>query len=523
VAITEQEKQEIIDAVLAAIRLTEAETKPVKIKILTYNTSQMSQYQNDIIEAGRCVFAVDSKVFYIGDGVTQLKNLTAQNDLSVLLALATAKNTPVSADLWGFVDSVTGKLRKISYQNFLAALKTYFDTLYAEGGTETATTMGALINNATSKNPPIDADVWVIRDSVSGLLQKVSGTNLKAYLKAYFDNAYVALAVGYSLLQDTVKTGYDNHLSNTTDAHGFLATIRGGVGVAGDDLKKLYDLIISIGQLVGDFDASSGALPTTGTGLSEAIDKGDYWHITVAGTLPSGLTPSQAVVAGDVLVARIANATVGADFYIIQNTTAQATASVLGIMKLYTDLTASNTDGSVTQAAINTALGFKQAVINSAAAFLDSLTAKTTPVDADVFLLGDSADSWFSKKLTFANLRAFLASSVDTLTNKRITNRVGSTTSSATPTINTDNVDVYKLTAQAADITSFTTNLSGTPTDWQLLIISITGTAARAITWGASFESSTITLPTTTVTTATLDVTLRWNAATSKWRCVGVA
>jgi hypothetical protein len=111
----------------------------------------------------------------------------------------------------------------------------------------------------------------------------------------------------------------------------------------------------------------------------------------------------------------------------------------------------------------------------------------------------------------------------NTLTNKRITARTGTTTSSATPTINTDNVDFYSLTAQSVDITSFTTNLSGTPTDGQTLWIAITGTAARAITWGASFESSTITLPTTTVTTNRLDVAFIWNEATSVWRCVGVA
>ena len=110
-----------------------------------------------------------------------------------------------------------------------------------------------------------------------------------------------------------------------------------------------------------------------------------------------------------------------------------------------------------------------------------------------------------------------------TLTNKRITPRVSTTTSSATPTINTDNVDMYGLTAQAVDITSFTTNLSGTPTDGQKLWIYIVGTAARAITWGASFESSTATLPTTTVTTNRLDVGFCWNAATSKWRCVAVS
>jgi hypothetical protein len=110
-----------------------------------------------------------------------------------------------------------------------------------------------------------------------------------------------------------------------------------------------------------------------------------------------------------------------------------------------------------------------------------------------------------------------------TFTNKRITPRVGSAASSATPTINTDDVDYYGLTAQAADITSFTTNLSGTPTDGQKLWIYIVGTAARAIAWGASFEASTAALPTTTVSTDRLDVGFVWNAATSKWRCVAVA
>jgi hypothetical protein len=108
----------------------------------------------------------------------------------------------------------------------------------------------------------------------------------------------------------------------------------------------------------------------------------------------------------------------------------------------------------------------------------------------------------------------------ETLTNKRITLRTGTATSSATPTINTDNVDRYDLTAQAEAITSFTTNLSGTPTNGQALWISVKGTAARAITWGASFESGAATLPTTTVTTDRLDVLFVWNAVTSKWRCV---
>ena len=109
-----------------------------------------------------------------------------------------------------------------------------------------------------------------------------------------------------------------------------------------------------------------------------------------------------------------------------------------------------------------------------------------------------------------------------TLTNKRITKRTGTTTSSATPTINTDNVDFYSLTAQAEDITSFTTNLSGTPTEAQTLWIAVTGTAARALSFGASFEASTVALPTTTVTTARLDMGFVWNSISGKWRVVAV-
>lgn len=114
-------------------------------------------------------------------------------------------------------------------------------------------------------------------------------------------------------------------------------------------------------------------------------------------------------------------------------------------------------------------------------------------------------------------------SDTQTLTNKRVTPRVSTAISSATPTINTDNVDIYGLTAQAVNITSFTTNLTGTPTDGQKLWVYIVGTAARSITWGASFESSTATLPTTTVTTNRLDIGFVWNAVTNKWRCVGSA
>ena len=115
-------------------------------------------------------------------------------------------------------------------------------------------------------------------------------------------------------------------------------------------------------------------------------------------------------------------------------------------------------------------------------------------------------------------------SGTQTLTNKWVQQRVlASTANSATPTLNTDNYDMMVITGQSATITSFTTNLTGTPVNGQKLWIAITGTGSIGITWGASFESSTVTLPSTTSGTARLDIGFVWNVATSKWRCLAVA
>jgi hypothetical protein len=111
-----------------------------------------------------------------------------------------------------------------------------------------------------------------------------------------------------------------------------------------------------------------------------------------------------------------------------------------------------------------------------------------------------------------------------TLTGLRITKRcLELSANSATPAIDTDNYDVVHITAQTAAITSFTSGLSGTPVDGDTLRVSVTGTGAVGLTWGTSFESSTVILPTTTVLTARLDIGLLWNTETSKWRCVAVA
>jgi len=150
------------------------------------------------------------------------------------------------------------------------------------------------------------------------------------------------------------------------------------------------------------------------------------------------------------------------------------------------------------------------------------------PISTGVSGLGTGVATFLATP-TYANLSTAVTgdtvvgiAATQTLTNKRVTPRVStSTANSATPTLDTNSFDMMVITGQSAAITSFTT--TGTPTNGQKLWISITGTAAVALTFGSSFEASTVALPTTTVTTNRLDIGFVWNATTSKWRCVATA
>lgn len=167
-----------------------------------------------------------------------------------------------------------------------------------------------------------------------------------------------------------------------------------------------------------------------------------------------------------------------------------------------------NTDGTLKSAAVSTA----GAEVTSNKSTDGTLASNSTTLYPSQSAVKTYADTKVS------------ASGTTTLTNKRITRRVlALSANSATPAINTDSYDVVHITSQTAAITSFTSSLTGTAVDGDLLRISITGTGAVAITWGASFEASTVALPTTTVTTARLDVGFVWNTESSKWRCIASA
>ncbi len=108
-----------------------------------------------------------------------------------------------------------------------------------------------------------------------------------------------------------------------------------------------------------------------------------------------------------------------------------------------------------------------------------------------------------------------------TLTNTRITARIGSTASAATITANANNHDAYHVTALATGATIAAP--TGTPTDGQPLRFRFkdNGTG-HALAWNAIFRAIGITLPTSTTASKTLYVQCAYNAADAKWDVLAV-
>jgi len=152
---------------------------------------------------------------------------------------------------------------------------------------------------------------------------------------------------------------------------------------------------------------------------------------------------------------------------------------------------------------------------------------KVTPVDADEVGIWNSVGGLLAR-VSFTNVKAFLKSYFDSLTttftNKRITPRVCSIVSNANPTFNTDDYDGVTITALATDITSMTTNMTGTPTIFQKLIVRFKDDGTpREIAWGTGYEAKGASLPTSTVTSKTTTCGFLYSTVTSKWGCVAVS
>lgn len=164
-----------------------------------------------------------------------------------------------------------------------------------------------------------------------------------------------------------------------------------------------------------------------------------------------------------------------------------------------------------------------------------TFTASTTIVSAQVNSNFDTLYTEVNGNLDNTNIKAsagIVFSKLDsatvvgltdsqTLTNKRITKRVGTTASSSTPTPDADSHDVYTVTALATGATFGAP--TGTPTNGQSLILRIldNGTA-RSLAFNAIYREVGVTLPTTTTISKTMYVGCIYNSADTKWDVLAV-
>jgi len=187
-------------------------------------------------------------------------------------------------------------------------------------------------------------------------------------------------------------------------------------------------------------------------------------------------------------------------------------------------------------------VGDSDAIHDNVAGEITAVTEKVTPHDDDVVLIEDSEAANVKKRVKVsalggggsgdmekstydsANVSEQLLGedAVQTTTNKRITQRVSTIASSATPTPAGDTTDEFTITALAANATIGAP--TGTPTNGQKLIIRIDddGTA-RTLAWNAIYNEISSSLPTTTVVGETIYMGFIYNTGSSKWDAFSAA
>ncbi len=171
-------------------------------------------------------------------------------------------------------------------------------------------------------------------------------------------------------------------------------------------------LVVGLIDDRGNYDASGNVFPSSGgSGTAGAILKGDLWTINVAGTLGGN-----AVTAGDLVRALVDTpGQTSSNWAITENNIGYVAENQSNKATSMSGNTTSNTAYLSAKAVYDwvISLGY-QAALTAAnfGSFINGLSAKSTLVDADMLALMDSADSNNSKKLSWADLKSNIKSTL---------------------------------------------------------------------------------------------------------------
>jgi len=139
--------------------------------------------------------------------------------------------------------AVNSKNNKPAEGAFVDGDKTKLNGIEVGADVTDAGNIGSTINGVAAKTTPVDADTIPLTDSAdSSLLKKLSWTNIKATIKSYTDTLYVALTGTQTIAGNKTFTGDIDHPNSSratlssiflVDAYWALGTRFGSNGVLG--------------------------------------------------------------------------------------------------------------------------------------------------------------------------------------------------------------------------------------------------------------------------------------------------
>jgi hypothetical protein len=259
------------------------------------------------------------------------------------------------------------------------------------------TTVGAAIFAATAKTTPVDADTVGITDSAaSNVLKKVTWANIKATVKTYFDTLYAALGSANTFTQSQTITGVDGSgfaisyiYTNAGAAGPYAQTYHDSASPAAADYIGGYNFFgrdsggnktryVSIDAVVVD--------PTNGS----EDGKLELWTM-VAGAETLGATVNNGIIAGAATGAGQGTGTVNAVNYFVNgvniSTLYQPLDSDLTSIAALTTTAAGRSALTIADAGADRVLAWDDSAGTVAPIALADITAEAAPAAGDYMLV----------------------------------------------------------------------------------------------------------------------------------------